>query len=27
VKQYVRNAYYPEQLPDTAKVEEPTYAD
>jgi starch phosphorylase len=27
VKQYVRNAYYPEPLPETAKVEEPTYAD
>jgi starch phosphorylase len=27
VKQYVRNAYYPEPLPDTANVEEPTYAD
>jgi starch phosphorylase len=27
VKQYVRNAYYPERLIETAKVEEPTYAD
>jgi len=27
VKQYVRNAYYPEPLPETANVEEPTYAD
>jgi starch phosphorylase len=27
VKQYVRNAYYPEPLPETTNVEEPTYAD
>jgi glycogen phosphorylase len=27
VKQYTRNAYYPERLPQTAKVEEAAYAD
>jgi starch phosphorylase len=27
VKQYVRNSYYPEQLIEPAKVDEPTYAD
>ncbi len=27
VKQYVRNAYYPERLIEPAKVDEPTYAD
>jgi starch phosphorylase len=27
VKQYTRNAYYPERLPETAKVEEAAYAD
>jgi glycogen phosphorylase len=27
VKQYARNAYYPERLPQTAKVEEAAYAD
>jgi len=27
VKQYVRNSYYPERLNETAKVEEPAYAD
>ena len=27
VKQYVRNAYYPEKLTETAKVEEAEYAD
>ena len=27
VKQYARNAYYPEREPDTAKVEEEAFAD